>query len=137
MNIAAFERRWAQAIGRALVPAGALDGATDGIDIGARFAEECAGSPWYAALAFRASLWLTWLAPVWMLGRPRTFGGVDGATQVALLERLLKHPRYVMRMSVFVLKLAVCTLLLGDEPTLAQLGAYKLAPVERLKRSAS
>ena len=137
MTLADFERRWAETIGRALLPAGTLDGATDAIDIGARYAEECAISPWYAALAFRASLWLTWLTPLWMLGRPRTFGGVDGETQVALLERLLKHRVYIVRMAALFFKLAVCTLLLGDEPTLAQLGAYKLAPVERLKRTGS
>jgi len=132
-----FERDWAQTIGRALLPAGALDGATDGIDLGARYAEECAISPWYAALAFRASLWLTWLAPLWMMGRLRTFGGVDGATQVEVLERLLKHRVYFVRMAGLFFKLAVCTLLLGDEPTLAQLGAYKLAPVARLKKTGS
>ena len=126
MTLADFERRWAAAIGRALVPEGALGGALDAIDLGARFAEECAISPWYAALAFRASLWLTWLAPLWMLGRPRTFGGVDGETRVVVLERLLKHRVYLVRMSALFLKLAICGMLLGDTPTLAQLGAYKL-----------
>ncbi len=87
---------------------------------------------------FRASLWLTWLAPLWLLGRVRTFGGLDGATRVALLERLLKHPRYTVRMTGLFLKLAICTLLLGDEATLAGLGAYRLPPPMTLgKRSAS
>jgi len=121
-----FEERWAGTIGRALVPKGALGGSLDSIDIGARYAEECAISPWYAALAFRASLWLTWLAPGWMLGRLRTFGGVDGETRVAVLERLLKHRAYFVRMAAMFLKLAICTLLLGDVPTLTRFGAYKL-----------
>jgi hypothetical protein len=141
VTILPFERDWAQTIGRALVPADALAGFSvdlAGIDVGARFAEECAVSPWYAALAFRASLWLTWLAPMWMMLRPRTFGGVDGETKVAILERLLKHRVYTVRMAALVLKLAVMSLLLGDEPTLAQLGAYKLeAPLTPLKRRAS
>ena len=126
MTLAPFERRWAAVIARALVPEGALAGALDKIDVGARYAEECAISPWYAALAFRASLWLTWLAPWWMLGRPRTFTGVDGETRVEILERLLKHKRYVLRMAALFLKLAICGMLLGDVPTLAQLGAYRL-----------
>ena len=126
MTLAPFERRWAATIARALVPEGALSGALDQIDVGARYAEECAVSPWYAALAFRASLWLTWLAPLWMLGRLRTFTGVDGETRVVILERLLKHQRYVLRMAALFLKLAICGMLLGDVPTLAQLGAYRL-----------
>jgi hypothetical protein len=130
-----FEARWAATIGQALVPKGALGGALDKIDLGARYAEECAVSPWYAALAFRASLWLTWLAPLWMLGRLRTFGGVDGETRVAVLERLLKHRIYFVRMAGLFFKLAICTLLLGDEPTLAGLGAYKLTPLARRKAS--
>jgi hypothetical protein len=126
VTLFAFERRWAATIGHALVPPGALAGALDNVDVGARYAEECAISPWYAALAFRASLWLTWLAPVWMLGRMRSFGGVDADTRVVVLERLLKHRRYELRMAALFLKLAICGMLLGDAPTLAQLGAYKL-----------
>ena len=138
MTLAACERRWAATIARALVPAGALGGTLAGIDFGQRYADECARSPWYAALLFRASLWLTWLAPCWLFERPRTFGGLDAAAQVALLERLLKHDRYLVRMAGMFLKLAICTLLLGDEATLAGLGAYRLPPPVALgKRSAS
>jgi len=141
VTLANFERRWAATIGHALVPPDALAGAgidLGPIDLGARYAEECAISPWYAALAFRASLWLTWLAPVWLFGRPRTFGGVDDETRVAVLERILKHRRYVVRMSALFLKLAICGMLFGDAPTLAQFGAYRLPPPVPLgKRSAS
>ena len=129
MTLFVFERRWASAIGRALVPSDALAGSgidLGRIDVGARYAEECAISPWYAALAFRASLWLTWLAPLWLLGRAHTFAGVDGDTRVLVLERLLKHERYMVRMAALFLKLAILGMLLGDEPTLAQIGAYRL-----------
>ncbi|MCA1663651.1 MAG: hypothetical protein LC659_05185 [Myxococcales bacterium] len=126
MTLFPFEERWAATIGRALVPVGALGGALDAIDLGARYGHECACSPWYAALAFRASLWLTWLAPLWMQARLHTFGGVDEAARVAILERLLKHRVYFVRMAALFLKLAICTLLLGDVPTLTQIGAYRL-----------
>jgi len=132
-----FEVGWADRIGRALVPRGALDGEVDDIDIGARYAEECAISPWYAALAFRASLWLTWLSPLWLMAQPRSFGSVDEQTQIAILERLLKHRVYFVRMAALFFKLAVCTLLLGDEATLASLGAYKLVPRAKLARKVS
>jgi hypothetical protein len=135
MKLFPFEERWAATIGHALVPPGALGGAVDRVDIGARYAHECAISPWYAALAFRASLWVTWLAPAWMMGRPHTFGGVDGEARVAVLERLLKHRVYFVRMAALFLKLAICTLLLGDEPTLAGIGAYKLTAFAKRKAS--
>ena len=128
MTLSSFERRWAATIARALVPADALGGTLAGIDLGRRYAEECALSPWHAAIVFRASLWLTWLAPLWMRSHARTFGGLDGDARVALLERILKHRRYLVRMAGMFLKLSICSLLLGDESTLAQLGAYRLAP---------
>jgi len=129
-----FERRWAVTIAGALLPASALDGALGGIDAGARFDDECARSPWHGALLLRASLWLTWLAPLWLLGRLHTFGSLDEAARVALLERLLKHERYTVRMVAMFLKLMTCTLLLGDIDTLAQLGAYRLLPPSSLPR---
>ncbi|MCU1279061.1 MAG: hypothetical protein JWM53_2607 [bacterium] len=126
MTLFPFEQRWAAVIARALVPAGALGSALDAIDVGRRYADECALSPWHAAVVFRAALWLIWLAPLWMLARPRTLGAIDDAAKVALLEKILKHRRYVVRMAGMMMKLAICSMLLGDEPTLAQLGAYRL-----------
>lgn len=126
MSLLPFEIDWARVIGRAFVPAGALDGALDGIDAGARYADECASSPWHAAFVMRLSLWLTWLAPVWLRGRLRTFGGLDALEQASLLERLAAHRVYVIRTSAMFLKLLLCQVLLCDEATLAQLGAYDL-----------
>jgi hypothetical protein len=124
--VTGFERRWVQTIARALVPPDALDGALDGIDVGARYDEELRSSPWTAALVLRLAVWATWLSPMWLRARPQTFGGLDEAARVALLERLLKHRVYPVRMMMMVLKLTLCQLLLGDTATLAQLGAYDL-----------
>jgi hypothetical protein len=141
--LAAYERRWAQVIAEALLPvdavAGPLAGALDDtIDVGARYDEECARSPWHAALLLRGVLWLVWLAPVWLLRRPKSFGALPAGERVALLERILAHRRYPVRMAAMLLKLTICTVLLGDEHTLAQLGAYRLSPpAERVRRSAS
>jgi hypothetical protein len=129
-----FEADWVRAIARALMPPGTLGGVLDGIDTGARFDREMARSPWYAALGMRVSLWLTWLAPVWMLGHAQTFGAVDDTLKVEILEKLLKHPRYELRMAAMFLKLTLCTLALGDERVLRALGAYDL---ERLPSSSS
>lgn len=136
MNLLPFEIDWARVIGRAFVPQGALDGALDGIDAGARYAEECATSPWHAAIVMRLSLWIVWLAPLWLMARPRLFGSLDADAQARLLERLLAHRVYLVRTSAVFLKLLLCQVLLCDESTLAQLGAYDLAP-PLARRSAS
>ena len=140
MSLLPFEIDWARVIGRAFVPMGALDGAMDGIDAGARYADECASSPWHAAIVMRLSLWLTWLAPLWLLRRLHTFGGLDATAQASLLERLAAHRVYLIRTSAMFLKLLLCQVLLCDEATLAQLGAYdlpqRLAP-PLARRSAS
>jgi hypothetical protein len=134
MQLAPFEIDWTRAIARALIPPGALGGALDRVDAGVRYAEECAASPWHAGLLFRVSLWLTWLAPLWLLGRPRSFGGLDTDGQVALLERLLAHRQYLVRTTAMFLKLLLCQVMLADRETLAQLGAYDLAPLSTLHR---
>lgn len=126
VSLLPFELDWVRVITRALLPSGALGGSMAGIDTGARFEEEMRRSPWYAALALRFSLWLTWLAPLWMFRRAHAFGGLDADEQVALLERLLKHRRYPVRMALTFLKLTLCTLALGDERVLLALGAYDL-----------
>jgi hypothetical protein len=137
MKLLPFEIDWARVIGRAFVPAGALDGAMDHIDAGARYGEECASSPWHAAIVMRISLWLAWFAPMWLQARPRTFGGLDATAQARLLEQLQAHRVYLVRTSAMFLKLLLCQVLLCDEATLAQLGAYDLAPTVALRRSAS
>ncbi len=136
MALAEFEQQWARELGRAMVPPGVLGGVVDDVDLGARFAEEYALSPWYAGMLMRLSLWLTWFAPIWRRFRPRTFRGLDAAAQVALLEDLLVHPNYNIRLVAMFLKLSVCTQLLGDERALAKLGAYRLDE-KAAERSAS
>jgi hypothetical protein len=130
-----FELRWARVAGRSLVPPGTLAGAVDAIDLPARLEREMMLSPWEVALAMRFSLWLLWLSPIFFLARPATFGGVDDETRVALFERLFKSRLYVIRMAAMLLKLTLCTLILGDERVLAELGAYDLQQPRRIGRA--
>src|SRR5262245_3032986 len=109
MKLRRFEVRWAETVGRAMVPRGVLGGVTDDVGLGERFRLECLQPPWFAALLLRFSLWLTWFAPFWMRGRLRTFRGLDEAAREALLEKLLAHRSYNVRMAVMFLKLAVCS----------------------------
>jgi hypothetical protein len=134
MQMAPFEVDWAGRIARALVPAGTLGGILDGVDAGARYAEECATSPWHVGLLLRASLWLTWLAPLWLYLRPQTLGSLEARAQAAVLQRLLTHPTYLVRTSAVFLKLILCQVLLGDAETLARIGAYDLGPPSALAR---
>jgi hypothetical protein len=120
-----FEIRWADTIGRALLPRGLLGGVVDGVELGEEMRRECLEPPWYAALLLRASLWLTWLAPPWALGRLRAFGGLDAAAREALLERLLASRVYLVRATTTFLKLSACMLLLGDERVMRRIGAYE------------
>lgn len=122
MRLFAFERRWAGAIARSLVPAGTLGGTTDGLDAGALLADDCVGAPWHSVLLLRMAIWMVWLAP---LRRGRLFGGLDEPARVAVLERLLHGP-YVVRSALLYFKLTSLSVLLGREPALARIGAYGL-----------
>jgi len=139
MQMAAFEIEWARVLGRALVPAEALGPGLQRtvarVDVGERYAAECATSPWHVGLLLRASLWLTWLAPLWLYGRLCTFGGLDARAQAAVLHRLLLHKQYLVRTTATFLKLTLCQVLLGDEETLAELGAYQLQPRSLLRKA--
>lgn len=126
MTLLPFELDWARTMAHALMPPGTLAGALDEIDAGARYADECAISPWHVALLMRASLWLVWLAPVWLMARPRTFGRLDATAQALVFERLLKHRVYLVRTTALFTKMMLCQVMLGDESTLLQLGAYDL-----------
>ena len=127
MMLSAFESRLAARVARAMLPEGALDGAVDGVDAGARFSSHMAHSPWWSALAIRAVLWLVWLRPLFAL-RPRTFESLDDPARVALLEALASSPRYAVREGVLLLKLMLCMAVLGNGAVLAHFGAYDLAP---------
>jgi len=125
MKLRGFEIRWADAIGRAMLPLGLLGGTADDVALGEEFRRECLEPPWYAALLLRASLWLTWFAPPWALGRARTFGGLDAAAREALLEKLLDSRIYLVRATATFLKLSACMFLLGGERVMRRIGAYE------------
>ncbi len=126
MKLRRFEVRWAETVGRSLIPRGVLGGVVDDLDLGEEFRVECLAPPWFASLLLRFSLWLTWFAPFWMSLRLRTFGGLDADAREALLEKLLAHKSYNVRMASMFLKLAVSSFVVGDARALAKLGAYGL-----------
>ena len=109
--VATSKRAGRRRSARALVPAGALGGALDAIDLGARYADEC------AHLAVVRGAAVSRVAVADLAG-----AGVDAGAAAHLrrrrrserawrvLERLLKHRVYFVRMAALFLKLAMCTL---------------------------
>ena len=133
MGLFAFELRRAATIARAIVPRGALGGATDDVELPALFEADCAIAPWQANLVLRLGLWLTWLSPLWMHGRPRTFGALDERAREAQLEELLAFKVHLVRLTMLYLKLLACSFLLGNERALGHLGAYHLPQLTPLR----
>src|SRR5262252_10233203 len=103
MRLSRFEKRWAETLGRTIAPPGLLGGVIDDVDLGARYDDECAASPWFAAVLLRFSLWMAWLAPMWMWKRLRTFGGLAPPEREQVLEQLLVSNRYSVRMTAMFL----------------------------------
>lgn len=126
MLLPQHEQRMAEVLARALLPAGVMDGAFDHAPVGEEVAREVRRSPLGPALLIRLSLWLAWLAPLWLSRRPRSFGGLPPDEQVALLERLLKSDSYLLRMAMTLLKITLVGAILGNERALSAIGAYKL-----------
>lgn len=133
MTLSRFETRVAEVVARALIPRGTLGGATDAADVAELFREECRTSPWYAAMLLRISLWLAWFAPLWILRRFSTMGGLAQADRERVIEALLKSRFYQVRLALMYLKVTTCALLLGDERVLARIGAYRLREPTRLR----
>lgn len=134
MALRKFELRWAETIGRTLVPRGALGGVVDDVSIAEGVREDYAASPWFVRLFLRAALWLAWFAPTFTLRRARTLGGCDEAARIDALERLLAHRSYNVRLAGMFVKLTVCAILLGDRRALTRLNAYGLARPLKLAR---
>jgi hypothetical protein len=107
LRLLRFERRWLVAVFETVLPAGeaALPlGAADA-PLG-RFVDDfLARAPLTAVLGLRGALWLIMLAPLVMLGRPRTFLGLPPADRIALLERLRRSDHYLVRESAVLFKI--------------------------------
>lgn len=124
MRLLGFEVRWAQQVGRVLVPRGSLGGVVDDLDLGLALQREVVDAPWYAVLLLHASLWMLWFSPLLFRFQPRTLGSLPPAEQEALLETLFKHKSYEVRMIATYMKITVCTWALGDMRVIDRLGAY-------------
>lgn len=127
MRLSRFEVRWAETVGRTLIPRGSVGGTSDAVAVGTALAAEVRDSTWYIALLIRFGLWVVWLCPPFVLGGLRTFASLSEADGCTALERLLGSRVYPVRMAINFLKIALCGQLLGELAFLQRLDAYALA----------
>ena len=75
-----------------------------------------ARAPWHVALGLRRMLLLTWLAsPLLLVGRVRTFFGVDEETRAEIWRRALDHRYYTVRQLALVIKALSCMCQFDDD----------------------
>ncbi len=101
------ERRWARAAITAMFPSNADPRVPDGaeiVDIDGCLDETCRQVPGRVALGLRAAVWLLAFAPLFVLGKLRTIGGLQPADRERVVVRLLSSPVYVVRQLVLLLK---------------------------------
>ena len=122
-----FERRWLARVFETVLPSGADPtmplGARD-VPMG-RFVDDLlANVPPLTVLGLRAALWMVMLAPLPVLGRFRSFIGLAAADRMALLDRLRRSNRYVVRESVILFKIVACLGFCGLAPVQRRLGIH-------------
>jgi hypothetical protein len=106
-----FERRWLLRIFETIFP-GAIapqlpKGAAD-MPLG-RFIDDFAvHAPLQALAGLRVGIWMVMLAPVFILGRARSFLGLSAAEQVLLLDRMRRSRRYLVREALLFVKTVAC-----------------------------
>jgi hypothetical protein len=119
-----FERRWLVQIFETLLPGDATLPGAGQVPMG-RFVDDFAArAPLAAVLGLRASLWLLMLAPLVLLRRPRSFLGLPPEDRLALLERLGRSDRYLVREAALLFKIVGCLGLCGLAPVQRRVGIH-------------
>jgi hypothetical protein len=119
MPLMSFERRWLRAILDTIFPGkerGVLPlGATD-LDVDGFFDGLFAQAPFESSLGLRVAIWILGLAPLFVLGKPRSFAGLGIEDRERLYLKLAASRVYVVRSLVIALK-AIGSLLYCGDPT--------------------
>jgi hypothetical protein len=129
MTLFAFERRWL-----ALVFATVLPGSRDprfphgAAELGAeRYIDSLLRSaPRDFCIGLRASTWLLWLAPPFVLGTLCSFGGLAPARRAELLERIAGSDVYLIRELPLLFKTAACLGLCGLPEVQRRIGIHPI-----------
>lgn len=108
MPLFGFEARWVDLIFAAIFPEpprGVLPLAITSLEPARFYGRLCQAARWDHALTLRAALWVTAvLAPLVVLGRFRTLGGLDVEAREDVLSGMHASRHYLFRQLVFLLK---------------------------------
>ena len=123
MKLTRLEHKWAQAALVAMFPGSREDGFADigGMDVHGYLVEVMRSLPLKARLGLRAAVWLVGLAPLLVLGRLTTIGGLAPAEGERVLARLGDSRWYSVRSLVMLLKTFGALLYAGDDRIRARL----------------
>jgi hypothetical protein len=124
MKLTRLEHRWAQAALVSMFPGSSRDdGFADigGMDVHGYLVEVMRSLPFKARLGLRAAVWLVGLAPLLVLGRLTTIGGLAPAEGERVLARLGDSRWYSVRSLVMLLKTFGALLYAGDDRIRARL----------------
>jgi hypothetical protein len=123
MKLTRLEHRWAQAALVAMFPGSRDDGFADigGMDVHGYLVEVMRSLPFKARLGLRAAVWLVGLAPLLVLGRLTTIGGLAPADGERVVARLGVSRWYSVRSLVMLLKTFGALLYAGDDRIRARL----------------
>ena len=122
----AFERRWLSAVFDTLIPAGT----EGGLALGARdvpldgFVDELERfAPSRVLWGLRLTLWVLSLCPLFVIGRFRTFVGLDTEERLAVLAKLRESDVYLVREIPLFFKMVGCLGFCGLPEVQTALGA--------------
>ncbi len=122
-----FERRWLVSVFAVVIPAGVDPRMPYGAEQAPmnRFVDDLLGhAPLQFVIGLRACLWMMMLSPLFLLGRLRTFLGVEPATQLALLDRFRTSSIYLVRETPLLFKTVGCLGFCGLPPVQRELGIH-------------
>lgn len=111
MGLTRFERRWLLTVVDAILPSGTSArlpvGARD-VPMDGYFDDLLRRAPGKVRFGLRVTLWAIWLAPLFVLGKLRTFGGLGEDDRIALLHKLRRSNRYLIREAPILFKTMAC-----------------------------
>jgi hypothetical protein len=122
-----FERRWLMHVFEIVIPSGAdprLPMGAAQAPMGAFVDHLLERAPLEFVLGLRACLWMTLLAPLFVLGRPRSFFALSPGEQRAVIDRMRTSSLYLVRETPLLFKTVGCLAFCGLPAVQRKLGIY-------------
>lgn len=122
-----FERRWLVRVFEIVIPSGAdprLPVGATAAPMGAFVDDLLARAPLEFVLGLRACLWMTMLAPLFVLGRARSFLALAPSEQRAVIERMRASSVYLVRETPLLFKTVGCLGFCGLPSVQQKLGIH-------------